>query len=165
MYMKLGSMCRPSFTESKSTVIRVEDMRHPFITLRLGNDFIPNDLAVSKEEGSIMILTGPNMGGKSTLLRQVCIVIIMAQIGCWVPATSCCLSPIDRIFTRIGANDDIMGGHSTFMVELQETSNMLKYVTSHSLVILDELGTVLFYCVIDSYYLQVEEHLHLMDIP
>lgn len=88
----------------------------------------------------IILLTGPNMGGKSTLLRQVCIIIIMAQIGCFVPAESCTLSPVDRIFTRIGANDNIMNNQSTFMVELHETSQILKFATPHSLVILDELG-------------------------
>jgi DNA mismatch repair protein MSH6 len=80
------------------------------------------------------------MGGKSTLLRQVCLLTIMAQIGSYVPAESCVLTPADRIFTRIGARDNIYGGLSTFMIELEETSKMLKYATKHSIIILDELG-------------------------
>lgn len=80
------------------------------------------------------------MGGKSTLLRQTCVAIIMAQLGCYVPATSCRLTPCDQIFTRIGANDNIMAGQSTFMVELQETSKILREATPRSMVILDELG-------------------------
>ena len=87
-----------------------------------------------------MILTGPNMGGKSTLLRQACLTTLMAHLGCWVPAAACRLSPVDRIFTRVGANDAIMAGLSTFRVELEETALILKHATRHSLVILDELG-------------------------
>ncbi len=88
----------------------------------------------------MILLTGPNMGGKSTMLRQTCLAVIMAQLGCYVPAYSCRLSIFDRIFTRIGANDNIMTGQSTFMVELSETSKILREATSQSLVILDELG-------------------------
>lgn len=95
---------------------------------------------VSQDSPKIMLLTGPNMGGKSTILRQTCIAVIMAQMGCYVPAKSARLSPVDRIFTRIGANDNIMAGQSTFFVELQETSSILRNATSNSLVILDELG-------------------------
>jgi len=101
---------------------------------------IPNDIKLGGDSPVVMVLTGPNMGGKSTLLRQTCIAVIMAQMGSYVPAASCVLSPVDRIFTRLGARDDIVTGQSTFMVELQETGNMLKYATSSSLVILDELG-------------------------
>jgi len=85
-------------------------------------------------------VTGPNMGGKSTLLRQTCIAVIMAQMGAYVPAACCRMRPVDRIFTRIGASDRIMAGQSTFMVELSETSIILQNATSRSLVILDELG-------------------------
>ncbi len=83
------------------------------------------------------------MGGKSTLLRQTCIAMIMAQLGCYVNAEKCVLSPVDRIFTRVGANDDIISGQSTFMVELLETSNILRHATKNSVVILDELGTII----------------------
>jgi DNA mismatch repair protein MSH6 len=88
----------------------------------------------------MMLITGPNMGGKSTLLRQVCILVIMAQIGCYIPAESCRLTVADRIFTRVGARDNIYGGLSTFMIELEETAKMLKYATNQSIIILDELG-------------------------
>jgi DNA mismatch repair protein MSH6 len=124
-------------------------------------EFIPNEVVMGGNNGSVILLTGPNMGGKSTMLRTVSICVVLAQLGCWVPAESCKLSPVDRIFTRIGANDDIMAGQSTFMgtyfviffffggsssdfaletVELSQTSNILKYVTKQSLVIMDELG-------------------------
>eukprot|EP01132_Coremiostelium_polycephalum_P003708 gene3708-4620_t len=145
-------MCRPELVDSASALLQVRDMKHPCILSKSGADFIPNDLSLNDfdqlEDGTlgdvkkppVMILTGPNMGGKSTLLRQACIVVIMAQLGCYVPASYCKLSIIDRIFTRLGANDNILAGQSTFMVELQETGNVLKYATPKSLVIMDELG-------------------------
>jgi len=104
--------------------------------------FIPNDTVLGcKENGSnFVVVTGPNMGGKSTLLRQTCIAVILAHIGCYVPCSQMILSPVDRIFTRVGANDRILAGQSTFMVELEETSNILRHSTKNSLVILDELG-------------------------
>ena len=128
------------------------DARHPCIASTFsGNGFIANDTLLgcsqveqctssSKPEASCLLLTGPNMGGKSTLLRQTCICVIMAQIGCFVPARKCRLSPVDRIFTRIGASDRILQGQSTFYVELSETSTILHNATANSLVILDELG-------------------------
>ncbi len=88
----------------------------------------------------MLLLTGPNMGGKSTLLRQTCLIVILAQLGCKVPAEKCELTPIDRIFTRIGACDRILSGQSTFFVELSETAMILKSATANSLCILDELG-------------------------
>lgn len=116
-------------------------------------EFVPNDLTLGQDHPNAILLTGPNMGGdlecsnrinslvgKSTLLRQVCIAVLMAQLGCYVNAASCTLTVVDRIFTRIGANDDILSGRSTFMVELQETSTILQHATKNSLVILDELG-------------------------
>lgn len=88
----------------------------------------------------LIIVTGPNMGGKSTLLRQTALTVILAQMGAHVPARACLLSPVDKIFTRVGANDRILAGESTFFVELNETSTILKHATQRSLVILDELG-------------------------
>ncbi|KAK5576800.1 hypothetical protein RB653_007944 [Dictyostelium firmibasis] len=139
-------MCRPLFvsdnTGDQRGFIDVKDMRHPCIYSKSGDDFIPNDISLNTENNppSLMVLTGPNMGGKSTLLRQTCILVIMAQMGCYVSATSCEMSIVDRIFTRLGANDNILAGQSTFMVELAETCAVLKYATKRSLVILDELG-------------------------
>ncbi|KAL6071659.1 DNA mismatch repair protein msh6 [Balamuthia mandrillaris] len=159
-------MCRPRFVASPTPILYVRQMTHPCIQLSAGEEFIPNDLIIGDvsrlaaygddaelkrvieerendrcdPESVIMLLTGPNMGGKSTLLRQTCILVIMAQMGCYVPASACYLTAADRIFTRVGANDNIMGGQSTFMVELQETARILRHATSRSLVILDELG-------------------------
>lgn len=103
-------------------------------------DFIPNSVSLGDSEPALAILTGPNMGGKSTLMRQVGLISVLVQIGSHVPAISCKMSLIDRIFTRLGAQDDIMAGHSTFLVELNETSAILKHSTINSLVLLDELG-------------------------
>jgi len=104
--------------------------------------FVPNDTVIGCEENParFVLVSGPNMGGKSTLLRQTCCAVILAQLGCWVPADRCRLTPCDRIFTRVGANDKIMQGQSTFLVELTETAVILKNATKRSLVILDELG-------------------------
>ncbi|KAJ3035450.1 DNA mismatch repair protein msh6 [Rhizophlyctis rosea] len=132
-------LCRPEFVEGDVPTFEVVEMRHP---QRAGTTFIPNDTYLGGEglKPNVILLTGPNMGGKSTLLRQTCIAVIMAQLGCYVPAQSCRLTPVDRIFTRIGANDNILAGQSTFMVELSETSKILREATPRSLVILDELG-------------------------
>ncbi|KAI8904067.1 muts domain V-domain-containing protein [Gorgonomyces haynaldii] len=127
-------ICRPVFVDEDG-VFEAQDLRHPLFT----KDCIPNDLELSKE-ARMILLTGPNMGGKSTLLRQVCIAVMMAQLGSYVPASSLKMSVFDRIFTRIGASDNIMAGQSTFMVELTETCKILKEATPSSLVILDELG-------------------------
>ncbi|PSN56585.1 hypothetical protein C0J52_01554 [Blattella germanica] len=104
--------------------------------------FIPNDTSIGcgENEASLVLVTGPNMGGKSTLMRQVGLLVVMAHMGCHVPAASMQLTPVDRIFTRLGANDDIMAGESTFYVELSETSAILHHATKHSLVLVDELG-------------------------
>ena len=147
-------ICRPEFVEDGSQVLELRNARHPCIASTFsGNGFIPNDTilgarnieyeqepSTSNPSASCMLLTGPNMGGKSTVLRQTCVCIIMAQLGCYVPATKCRLSPVDRIFTRIGASDNILEGQSTFFVELSETSTILHESTASSLVILDELG-------------------------
>uniref|UniRef100_K3W7B0 DNA mismatch repair protein n=1 Tax=Globisporangium ultimum (strain ATCC 200006 / CBS 805.95 / DAOM BR144) TaxID=431595 RepID=K3W7B0_GLOUD len=121
--------------------IDIEEGVHPCVAATFDGDFIPNDaqLGVSGH-GQMVLLSGPNMGGKSTLLRQTCVLALMAQIGCFVPAQKCRMSPVDRIFTRIGASDRILAGQSTLYVELAETATILNHATNHSLVILDELG-------------------------
>lgn len=137
---RMGSpMCRPTFVPSRSgPVFEVEEMRHPCLVDSV--TYIPNDTVLGGNDPAAVILTGPNMGGKSTLLRQTCMAVILAQIGAYVPCKRLALSPVDRIFTRIGANDNIIAGRSTFMVELKETATILNHATQDSLVILDELG-------------------------
>lgn len=132
--------CRPTFVDEERSVMEFEELRHPCVVPGVATDFIPNDIGLGGKDPSMIVLTGPNMGGKSTLLRQTCVAIILAQLGGYVPARSCRLTPCDRIYTRIGANDNIMGGQSTFMVELAETSKILREATPRSMVILDELG-------------------------
>jgi DNA mismatch repair protein MutS len=102
--------------------------------------FVPNDATLDPEEARIVLLTGPNMGGKSTYLRQVGLIVLMAQAGSFVPAESARLGAVDRIFTRVGASDDLARGESTFMVEMIETANITRHATTESLVILDEVG-------------------------
>jgi DNA mismatch repair protein MSH6 len=145
---------KPGYTRAKildcpqhaSPTIRVTGGRHPCIESSIGsNDFIPNDLSLGTETSQdnasrVLLLSGPNMGGKSTLLRQTCLISILAQIGCFVPAEDCALTPIDRIYTRLGATDRILLGQSTFFVELAETAAALRGATRRSLVIMDELG-------------------------
>jgi DNA mismatch repair protein MutS len=109
-------------------------------TLAGMRDFIANDTELSSVETQIALITGPNMSGKSTYIRQVALIVILAQMGCWVPAKQCQLGLVDRIFSRIGANDDLAGGASTFMVEMNETANILNNATERSLIILDEVG-------------------------
>jgi len=123
-------------------MIEIVQGRHPCVKFtHNGGDFIPNDLSLGKNARSrVLLLSGPNMGGKSTLLRQTCLISILAQIGCFVPAESCTLTPVDRIFTRLGASDRILSGQSTFFVELAETAAALRGATRRSLVIMDELG-------------------------
>merc|ERR1712137_241138 len=107
----------------------------------MGASFVPNDTFLNAAEtANIVVVTGPNMGGKSTVLRQTCIAVIMAQLGCRVNADSCRLSPVDRIFTRIGSYDAILEGKSTLLIELEETSAILAHGSPRSLAVLDELG-------------------------
>ncbi len=121
--------------------INIIDGRHPVVEpLIEDNMFIPNDTYLDKDKDMINIITGPNMAGKSTYMRQVAIMILMAQIGCFIPASEADISIVDRIFTRIGASDNLSGGDSTFMVEMNEVSNIIKNATENSLIILDEVG-------------------------
>ena len=101
---------------------------------------MPNDSALSGGDAQIILLTGPNMAGKSTYIRQIALLVLMAHIGCWVPAKRCRLGWVDRIFSRVGASDDLARGNSTFMVEMNETANILNNATDRSLIILDEVG-------------------------
>ncbi|KAF8252779.1 hypothetical protein K440DRAFT_652656 [Wilcoxina mikolae CBS 423.85] len=129
---------KPEFTSE--TVIEVTEGRHPMVEQLLLDAYIPNDINLSHNGKRAMLVTGPNMGGKSSYVRQVALISIMAQIGSYVPAVSAKLGLLDAVFTRMGAFDNMMAGESTFMVELSETSDILKQATPRSLVILDELG-------------------------
>lgn len=120
-------------------VIEVKSGRHPVVEKVLNNDFIPNDLYMS-DQRRMLIITGPNMGGKSTYMRQAALITLMAHIGSFVPAESAIIGLVDRIFTRIGSSDDLAGGRSTFMVEMTETANILHNATDRSLVLMDEVG-------------------------
>jgi DNA mismatch repair protein MutS len=119
--------------------IAIQSGRHPVIEQLLQERFIANDLNL-KPNQNILLITGPNMGGKSTYMRQTALIVLMAHIGSFVPANAVTLGPIDRIFTRIGASDDLASGRSTFMVEMTETAQILRQATSESLVLIDEIG-------------------------
>ena len=114
--------------------------RHPVVEQTLEEEFVPNDTTMDTEDAQLLIITGPNMAGKSTYLRQVALIVLLAQIGAYVPAERARIGLVDRIFTRIGAQDDLARGQSTFMVEMSETANILHHATRRSLVVLDELG-------------------------
>ncbi|KAK6538595.1 DNA mismatch repair protein msh6 [Orbilia ellipsospora] len=131
--------CRPQFVDSERSILEFEELRHPCMTNTVG-DFIPNDIKLGGKNAKITLLTGANAAGKSTILRMTCIGVIMAQIGCYVPAISCKMTVVDRIMSRLGANDNIFAAQSTFFVELSETKKILSEATPRSLVILDELG-------------------------
>ena len=125
----------------ESGILEIQNGRHPIVERTLINEpFVPNDTLMDKGEHRMLIVTGPNMAGKSTYMRQVAQIVAMAQIGSFVPADSAKLGICDRIFTRIGASDDLAGGQSTFMVEMSETANILRNATADSLIILDEIG-------------------------
>ena len=132
--------CRPKMNDSK--VIDIKQGRHPVIEtmMQAGEEFVPNDIYLDNEKQQIIILTGPNMAGKSALLRQTALIVLMAQVGCFVPASEAVLGYCDKIFTRVGASDNISRGESTFMVEMLETSMILHNLSSRSLVLLDEIG-------------------------
>ncbi|KAJ9377751.1 hypothetical protein DTO063F5_8113 [Paecilomyces variotii] len=129
---------KPQYTEE--TRISIEKGRHPMVEQLLLDSYVPNDTNLSTDETRALLVTGPNMGGKSSYVRQVALIAIMAQIGSYVPAESATLGMLDAVFTRMGAFDNMMAGESTFMVELSETADILKQATPRSLVILDELG-------------------------
>lgn len=136
----LGNVsCRPKFVNDTRSVLHFEDLRHPTM-LTAVDDFIPNSIGLGGEHPNINLLTGANAAGKSTILRMTCVAVILAQLGCYVPCTSATLTPVDRIMSRLGANDNIMQQQSTFFVELAETKKILSEATPRSLVILDELG-------------------------
>jgi len=124
-----------------SEVIELEDSRHPVVELLAApGGFVPNDIRLDPKSEQILVVTGPNMSGKSTILRQVALIALMAQAGSFVPARSAHLGVVDRIFTRVGAADNLARGESTFMVEMRETANILRHATRRSLVVLDEIG-------------------------
>ena len=129
---------KPEYTDE--TCISVEQGRHPMVEQLLLDAYVPNDTDLASDRTRALLITGPNMGGKSSYVRQVALIAIMGQIGSYVPAQSARLGMLDAVFTRMGAFDNMMAGESTFMVELSETSDILKQATSRSLIILDELG-------------------------
>ena len=140
--------CMPEFLE-ESTLLQIEQGRHPVVELVLKMEslglagthaFVPNDCNLSSDVDQIALITGPNMAGKSTFIRQVAIIALMAQVGCGVPAKSCRMGVVDRIFSRVGAGDELARGNSTFMVEMNETANILNNCAANSLIVLDEIG-------------------------
>jgi DNA mismatch repair protein MutS len=140
--------CRPELDESEA--LEIVEGRHPVVEQMLkapgaspamgSQAFVPNDTQLSCTGTQILLVTGPNMAGKSTYIRQVALITLLAQIGCWVPARRCRVGLVDRIFSRVGASDDLAHGNSTFMVEMNETANILNNYTARSLIILDEIG-------------------------
>lgn len=135
----MNNYIKPKITNNDEIIIK--NSRHPVVELVLEEElFVPNDIHLDCNENQMVIITGPNMAGKSTYMRQVALIVLMAQIGCFVPADSAEISIVDRIFTRIGASDDLAAGDSTFMVEMKEVSLILREATKRSLIILDEVG-------------------------
>ena len=129
--------CRPAISDER--VLEIVDGRHPVLEQQLGSEFVANDTHFSPDD-SLSLITGPNMAGKSTYIRQVALIALLAQVGSYVPARSATIGLVDRLFTRIGASDELHAGQSTFMVEMIETANLLNNATERSLVILDEIG-------------------------
>jgi DNA mismatch repair protein MutS len=123
----------------EESAIEIRAGRHPVVEQHLAGPFVPNDLRLD-EARRMLVITGPNMGGKSTYMRQVALIVLLAGVGSFVPAEAARIGPIDRIFTRIGAADDLAGGRSTFMVEMTEAANILNNATRDSLVLMDEIG-------------------------
>ena len=134
-----NNYCKPKINESG--IIDIKNGRHPVVEKMITNDmFIENDTYLDQHKNRISIITGPNMAGKSTYMRQTALIVLMAQIGSFVPAQTANIGIVDRIFTRVGASDDLASGQSTFMVEMNEVANILRNATSKSLLILDEIG-------------------------
>ena len=129
--------CRPEVNEDRA--IKIVDGRHPVLEQQLGTQFVANDVCLAEDQ-TLALITGPNMAGKSTYIRQAALITLLAQIGSYVPAKSAVIGMADRLFARIGASDEIHGGQSTFMVEMIETANILNNATDRSLVVLDEIG-------------------------
>jgi len=127
-------------TVDNGDVIEIKDGRHPSVEIMSSSLFVPNDTFLNTDSERFLLITGPNMAGKSTYMRQTALITLMAQMGSFVPASSCRIGVVDRVFTRVGASDDIASGQSTFMVEMSEVANILKNATSKSLIILDEIG-------------------------
>ena len=132
--------CMPAITEDTSLTIKAG--RHPVIEkqLAVGEHYVPNDIYLDNEQQQILIITGPNMAGKSALLRQTALIVLMAQMGCYVPAESATIGLVDKVFTRVGASDNLSKGESTFMVEMTETASILNNLSDRSLVLMDEIG-------------------------
>ncbi|MBQ8238858.1 MAG: DNA mismatch repair protein MutS [Oscillospiraceae bacterium] len=131
--------CRPEITLNNE--IAITDGRHPVVEVMLKDSlFVPNDTHLGARDNQVSIITGPNMAGKSTYMRQVALIVLMAQMGSFVPARKATIGLVDRVFTRIGASDDLASGQSTFMVEMAEVASILRYATARSLLILDEIG-------------------------
>ena len=128
---------RPVITLEKT--VQIKDGRHPLVEKVSKKDYVPNDIIMGKDT-NILLITGPNMAGKSTYMRQLAIIVIMAQIGSYVPCKSCVIPVFDKIFTRIGASDDLVSGESTFMVEMKEANIAISDATENSLILFDELG-------------------------
>ena len=130
----------PEINESYD--LDISQGRHPVIEMQLAKEdpYVPNDVLLDRKDQQIIMITGPNMSGKSALLRQTALIVVMAQIGCYVPAENLKMGVIDKIFTRVGASDNISMGESTFMVEMNETASILNNISSRSLILLDEIG-------------------------
>ncbi len=135
-----NTYCRPEMDDS--FVIDIKDGRHPVIEqhLDLGEAYVPNDVYLDNESQQILMITGPNMAGKSAMLRQTALICLMAQMGCFVPASAARIGMIDKVFTRVGASDNISSGESTFMVEMNETASIMNNISDRSLILLDEIG-------------------------
>lgn len=136
----VGNYCRPELDESES--LEIVEGRHPVIETQMqaGEQYVSNDVHLDRDNQQIVIITGPNMSGKSALLRQTALIVLMAQMGCYCPAKKVRVGVVDKVFTRVGASDNISSGESTFMVEMNETASILNNVTDRSLVLLDEIG-------------------------
>lgn len=135
---RLFQYCRPVLDDSR--ILQIENGRHPVLDQNSGERFVPNDTTLHGDGARLAIITGPNMAGKSTYIRQVALLVLLAQTGAFIPAQTARIGRADRIFTRIGASDDLSRGQSTFLVEMNETANILRHATDSSLVILDEIG-------------------------